>query len=65
MALSLGVAGAPEDLIELAPAIGGDLVAADRVVAVGLVRRELGPAVVVELEKLGDAPVQIVARDCR
>ena len=58
--LIAGVARAAVDLVELPPAIGGDLVAADGIIAVGLVRRKLGPAVVIELEELGDAPMQIV-----
>ena len=45
------------NLVELPPAIRGDFVAAHRIIAVGLVGRQLGPTFVVELEKLGDTPM--------
>ena len=57
----LRVAGPLEDEVELAPGVGGDLVAADGVVAVGLVGGDRLAAVVVEAEELGDGAVGVVS----
>ncbi len=55
------IAGPFEDEVELAPGVGRHLVAADGVVAVGLVGGNRLAAVVVEAEELGDRAVGVVA----